>query len=220
MLLSAKRDRRLFTTVQALFEGVVYAVVFLWTPALAPHGEGIPHGLIFSLFMLACTGGAILGGQLLARNRKPEQYLQWVFLVSAVSMCIPVMYYAYNDYFPTPVQDIKGITFAGQLLFLSICTFEVCVGVFWPSMMSLRAKHLPDELRSTTMNCFRVALNLIVCMLLYSVRVVPLHFVFLTCGAVLLLGAWGCQQLVTAVTVDPAQCKMTILGHSPEEYNI
>lgn len=32
----------------------MYTFVFLWTPALSPAGEEIPHGVIFATFMLSC----------------------------------------------------------------------------------------------------------------------------------------------------------------------
>lgn len=37
--------------MQSLFEAAMYSFVFLWTPALSPNGEKIPHGTIFSCFM-------------------------------------------------------------------------------------------------------------------------------------------------------------------------
>ena len=31
--------------MQSLFEASMYSFVFLWTPALSPNGENIPHGV-------------------------------------------------------------------------------------------------------------------------------------------------------------------------------
>jgi hypothetical protein len=41
-------DRKVFLlgAMQALFEGSMYTFVFLWTPALSPNGEDIPHGCV------------------------------------------------------------------------------------------------------------------------------------------------------------------------------
>ena len=39
--------------LQSLFEAAMYTFVFLWTPALSPNGEKIPHGMIFACFMTA-----------------------------------------------------------------------------------------------------------------------------------------------------------------------
>merc|ERR1719242_77268 len=42
----------------AAFESSMYAFVFNWTPALDSGASGTPpHGLIFSMFMMACMCG-------------------------------------------------------------------------------------------------------------------------------------------------------------------
>ena len=52
----------------------------------------------------------------------------------------------------------------------AFCVFEFCVGLFWPSMMKQRAAHVPEEMRATIINFFRIPLNLFVCLVLYNVR--------------------------------------------------
>ncbi len=80
---------------------------------------------------------------------------------------------------PTPT----GITFEGQVQLVAFCVFEVVVGVFWPSMMTMRAHYVPEELRSTIINCFRIPLNLFVCIILYNVRkALACSFAFLLAG--------------------------------------
>jgi hypothetical protein len=66
---------------------------------------------------------------------------------------------------------LKGqpISAAGKMQLLAFCVFEVCVGVFWPSMMKMRATYVPEELRATIINLFRIPLNLFVCIVLYNV---------------------------------------------------
>lgn len=46
----------LLGAMQSLFEGSMYTFVFLWTPALSPSGEHLPHGQ----FANARTGNARL----------------------------------------------------------------------------------------------------------------------------------------------------------------
>ena len=36
------------------------------------------------------------------------------------------------------LRSVGGITFDGKLQLLAFCLFEVMVGVFWPSMMTMR----------------------------------------------------------------------------------
>jgi len=52
---------------------------------------------------------------------------------------------------------------------LGFCLFEVCVGVFWPSIMKMRSQYIPEESRATIMNFFRIPLNIFVCLVLYNV---------------------------------------------------
>ena len=62
-----------------------------------------------------------------------------------------------------------GISFQGQIQLVAFCVFEFCVGLFWPSMMKMRAAHVPEEMRATIINFFRIPLNLFVCIVLYHV---------------------------------------------------
>jgi MFS family permease len=55
--------------------------------------------------------------------------------------------------------ELKGqpITRSGQVQLVAFCVFEACVGVFWPTMMKMRADYVPEELRATIINIFRCA---------------------------------------------------------------
>ena len=64
-----------------------------------------------------------------------------------------------------------GISFQGQIQLIAFCVFEFCVGLFWPSMMKMRAAHVPEEMRATIINFFRIPLNLFVCIVLYNVSI-------------------------------------------------
>ncbi len=68
-----------------------------------------------------------------------------------------------------------GLSVQGQVQLLAFCVFEVIVGIFWPSMMTMRAHYVPEELRSTIINFFRIPLNLFVCIILYNVSGFGIH---------------------------------------------
>lgn len=55
--------------MQSLFEASMYTFIFLWTPALSPGGEKIPHGLVFACFMTACMAGSAAAGLLMRDPR-------------------------------------------------------------------------------------------------------------------------------------------------------
>ncbi|CAB3405720.1 unnamed protein product [Caenorhabditis bovis] len=136
--------------VQSLFEGSMYTFVLEWTPALtlAAHGDPIQHGYIFAAFMVATMIGSSIF-KLLQKRQKPEDFMRYVLMLAAVCLSMPIV-----------APDNLGLVFAGFLL------FEVCVGIFWPSMGCLRGAYVSEETRSTTLNLFRIPLNLIVIFIL------------------------------------------------------
>lgn len=66
-------------------------------------------------------------------------------------------------------DDATGLSLAGGVQLVAFCVFEVLIGMFWPSMMTLRARYVPEEQRSTIINIFRIPLNLFVCIILWKV---------------------------------------------------
>lgn len=181
--------------MQSLFEASMYSFVFLWTMAMSPNKEAIKHGLIFVNFMTACMAGSFLAGVLMKRSR-PEKFMKGVYFVAAAAMVVP-MALSVN-----PVKDpsLKGqpITLQGKLQLLAFCVFEVCVGIFWPSMMSMRAAYVPEELRATIINIFRIPLNAFVCIVLGNVEAVPLWCMFGLCVAFLGI-SFACQMRLDAM---------------------
>lgn len=181
----------LLGAIQSLFEGSMYTFVFLWTPALSPNNEDIPHGFIFATFMLSSMMGSSTASRLLTRPApRVESYMQIVFAISAATLFIPVITsvmppsliirfllcncFDANHDFPQflvpPSQDKGGsISFGGCIQLVGFCVFEACVGIFWPSIMKMRSQYIPEESRSTIMNFFRIPLNIFVCVVLYNV---------------------------------------------------
>ncbi|KAH9724283.1 Major facilitator superfamily domain-containing protein 5 [Citrus sinensis] len=177
----------LLGAIQSLFEGSMYTFVFLWTPALSPNDEEIPHGFIFATFMLASMLGSSLASRLMARSPpRVESYMQIVFVVSSVSLLLPIV----TSFLVAP-SNVKsgGISFSGSLQLLGFCTFEACVGIFWPSIMKMRSQYIPEEARSTIMNFFRIPLNIFVCVVLYNVDAFPITVMFGMCSIFLLVAS-------------------------------
>jgi hypothetical protein len=82
----------LLGAIQSLFEGSMYTFVFLWTPALSPNGEDIPHGFIFATFMLSSMLGSSIASRLMAQSSpKVESYMQIVFVISSASLLLPII---------------------------------------------------------------------------------------------------------------------------------
>ncbi|KAI3471245.1 hypothetical protein Pfo_027908 [Paulownia fortunei] len=201
----------LLGAIQSLFEGSMYTFVFLWTPALSPNDEEIPHGFIFATFMLASMLGSSIAARLLARNSvKVENYMQIVFVISSASLLLPIL----TNFLVTP-SKVKGggISFSSCLQILGFCAFEACVGIFWPSIMKMRSQYIPEEARSTIMNFFRIPLNIFVCIVLYNVSPLDLSYVF-THG-LCMNGCWA--LVVMAIT---SFCPFSLCINSPKLHSI
>lgn len=198
-------DKKVFLlgAMQALFEGSMYTFVFLWTPALSPNNEDIPHGFIFASFMLACMLGSSIAAKLMSKPNLPiEKYMQYVFAMSAVALLIPVWFHQQDLGTQTAEQksEAGGITFDGKIQLMGFLLFEICVGIFWPSIMSMRSKYIPEECRSTIMNIFRIPLNIFVCIVLYNVSAFPMESMFAMCSLFLGLCAVCQNQLCKVAT--------------------
>lgn len=190
-----KNDKRVFYlgAMQSLFEASMYSFVFLWTPALGPNGEDIPHGMIFATMMVACMVGSSIASRIMSRpDMKVERYMQGVFLISAGALAVPV----FIKFFGLG-EGVKGgpITFEGKIQMLGFLVFEAMVGIFWPSMMKMRSQYVPEEVRSTVMNFFRIPLNLFVCVILYNVALFPLSAMFAMCALFLVVAAFLQKKL-------------------------
>ncbi|XP_047148715.1 molybdate-anion transporter-like, partial [Vigna umbellata] len=190
----------LLGAIQSLFEGSMYTFVFLWTPALSPNDEEIPHGFIFATFMLASMLGSSLASRLMARSAlRVESYMQIVFAVSSAALMLPIL----TTFLVVPT-GVKGgnISFTGCIQLLGFCAFESCVGIFWPSIMKMRSQYIPEEARSTIMNFFRIPLNIFVCVVLYNVDAFPITVMFGMCS-IFLLVACILQRRLMAISDKP-----------------
>ncbi|TVU48634.1 hypothetical protein EJB05_08275, partial [Eragrostis curvula] len=206
----------LLGAIQSLFEGSMYTFVFLWTPALSPNEEDIPHGFIFATFMLSSMLGSSIASRLLARKLKVEGYMQIVFSISAVTLVMPVV-----TNFLVPPSSAKGgsISFGGCLQLLGFCTFEACVGIFWPSIMKMRSQYIPEEARSTIMNFFRIPLNLFVCVVLYNVNAFPITVMFGMCSIFLLMAAILQRRLMVVSDLHKSSTKAQEMVDEDEPLN-
>jgi len=177
----------LLGAIQSLFEGSMYTFVFLWTPALSPNEEDIPHGFIFATFMLSSMLGSSIASRLMARaSLKVESYMQIIFLISSATLLLPVVTGYLNI-----SQGEKGgsMSYGGCIQLFGFCVFEACVGIFWPSIMKMRSQYIPEEARSTIMNFFRIPLNVFVCIVLYNVSAFPITVMFGMCSIFLFMAS-------------------------------
>eukprot|EP01119_Soliformovum_irregulare_P011748 TRINITY_DN2976_c1_g1_i1.p1 TRINITY_DN2976_c1_g1~~TRINITY_DN2976_c1_g1_i1.p1 ORF type:complete len:430 (-),score=110.92 TRINITY_DN2976_c1_g1_i1:68-1357(-) len=167
--------------VQSLFEASMYTFVFMWTPALQTAWElkneavDLPFGLIFASYMVCIMIGSSLFGFLL-KYMSIEIIVGHLMAVSAISLLVPIFF-----------QDVVTVL-------ISFLVFEVCCGIYFPAMGTLRGKYIPEATRSAVTNFFRVPLNFLVVIVLVKVGDLENSTVFAITAIWLSLG-WLLQNL-------------------------
>merc|ERR1719203_2725750 len=155
-VLIRNRDILLCGIVSSVFEASMYVFVFMWTPAMTtltdPEKTGnaeLPFGLIFSTFMVCCMIGSSLFSIIINKYR-PEQIL--IFVVFIAMACF--MSFTFST--------------SSTLTYVSMCIFEISVGVYFPSMGTMKSAIVPEGQRSAIYNLYRVPLNFIVVLTLVT----------------------------------------------------
>lgn len=171
--------------IQSFFEGSMYVFVFMWTPALSTTSDyPIYHGWIFATFMICVLIGSSLFSLLLSHQLRVERFSLWMFTVAAASLLLP------------------AFTTSHSFRLASFCLFEVTVGMFWPSLGFMRSRYVPEEVRATVMNIFRIPLNLIVVAVLINIDNLTQSQVFALCFGCM-LPAVTCQWLLCRIVLAP-----------------
>ena len=140
------QDILLCGIISSLFEGSMYIFVFMWTPALRTLTQGkenLPFGLIFSTFMVSCMCGSSLFSVLIGKF-KGETLGVGVFAVASIAMALIA----------------KGTT--DTIAFVAMLLFEMCVGMYWPIMGTMKGYIVPEDKRAAIYNLYRIPLNFIV----------------------------------------------------------
>mmetsp|Transcript_6405 Transcript_6405/g.19426 ORF Transcript_6405/g.19426 Transcript_6405/m.19426 type:complete len:461 (+) Transcript_6405:23-1405(+) len=142
--------------IQSLFEGSMYTFVFMWSPTLMDDPmqdpTSIPFGLVFATFMVAAMLGSSIFGVLLRWGWSVVGVLKTLLALGAAALAVP--YFAQSRLY----------------LMLGFLVFEMCVGMYFPSIGTLRSEYIPEAHRSTIMNFFRVPLNFLVVIVLLKVK--------------------------------------------------
>lgn len=149
--------------VQSLFEAAMYIFVLQWPPALTTaitkaFGDGAvtPYGTVFSCFMACCLLGSTMFGYFTKKGTKTETFTAGMLSLATLAMA----------------GATAVTTSASQSLWALIASFflfEGCVGMYFPSIGTLRSKYIPDSHRSVIMNLFGIPLNALVVSVFLSI---------------------------------------------------
>jgi MFS family permease len=169
----------LLGAVQALFEGAMYIFVLQWPPlmkrAILSSAFGasaaVPYGSIFSCLMASCLVGSTAFSALQKRGVAVEKAAPFMLLSAAAAMI--------------SVTQLKTRSLLG--LSTAMFLFEACVGMYFPTIGTLRSKYLPDKYRSVIMNFFGIPLNLIVISVVLSSKLLGVDGALAVAAASMLL---------------------------------
>ena len=164
---------------QSCFEGAMYTFVFMWTPALKTVQESAAEisgsvleestsqylGLIFAVFMVCVMIGSSLFKHFSSKKENLYKIPLVMHFVAFISTGLTALFI-----------DNKTIVYAMFLI------FETAVGVFYPSYGVIKSEKIPEEIRSSVMNIFRIPLNAFVVILLIKIKFLSPKTVFIICS--------------------------------------
>ena len=164
----------------------------MWTPVLKsfivdpdPEGGELPYGVIFSTFMVSCMTGSSLFS-ILVQRFSVEKLGVGIFAVAAISML------------SVALRISETVSFIGLNL------FEVCVGLYFPTMGTMKGNIVPENKRAAIYSLYRIPLNFIVVVSLLADPTPSLAF------------AMNCVMISVAAVL---QCILAIRRHDNNEAN-
>jgi hypothetical protein len=191
------RDILLCGLISALFEGSMYIFVFCWTPLLKSFAgdKELPFGLIFSTFMVSCMTGSSVFSILVEKH-------------SVEKLAVPLLAFA------SVGMAIVGFGINESVSFVGMLFFEVCVGMYFPIMGTMKGGIVPEDKRAAIYNLYRIPLNFIV--LFSLLNDLPATFSFKMNAAMLAI-ATGLQFVLTKRRIPStgSQTKVSKAEQSP-----
>jgi len=178
--------------MQSLFEAAMYVFVLNWPPAVskavgsyfskfatdASSAISTPYGTVFSCFMACCLLGSTVFGQLTSSKKvdkdgKSKAVSTENFAVGMLGLATLAMGSATLSIAGKLPKLLSFLSSPGSLLAIlvsSLFVFESCVGMYFPTIGTLRSKYFPDSHRSVVMNLFGIPLNAMVVTVFLSIE--------------------------------------------------
>ena len=158
----------------------------MWTPLLKAfikdEDEELPFGVIFSTFMVCCMTGSSLFS-IVVEKYPIEKLAVALFGIGSLAMALVAL-------------SINETT-----SFIGMNIFEVCVGMYWPIMGTMKGSIVPEDKRAAIYNLYRIPLNFIV---LFSLLTDLKPVVSFVLTATMLAVATALQAILTKRRLDIA----------------
>lgn len=156
---------------------------------------GTPYGTIFSCFMACCLLGSTVFGRLTSSTKvdadgnskavSTESFAVGMLGVAALAMGSAAL--TVGSSAPRILSALTSLPLMSSVLgnlsalasspgailsvlMLSLFLFESCVGMYFPTIGTLRSKYFPDSHRSVVMNLFGIPLNAMVVTVFLSIE--------------------------------------------------
>lgn len=189
--------------VQSLFEGAMAIFVFVWTPTLlgacdSDEFKFASLGWIFASFMVAIMIGSQSFEYLTNTGRSVNWIARFNFGVSAIAMIISCIAAALS---PSECKDYSTSTI---FAYVGFAIFEICCGIYYPVISTLKSIYLPERSRAALMNFARIGLNAINILVLLFAGVFPNSVILFICF-VLCAGACAVQVFKLPITTSSPQ---------------
>jgi MFS transporter, MFS domain-containing protein family, molybdate-anion transporter len=191
----------------------MYIFVFYWSAAMksahdlshppdtassssSPESEThIPFGVIFATFMAAMMLGSLLFSHLSSRppsSLSSPTYLSLTGLKTTPSTLLTVSILLASSALLLPTL-VRSPSSSETLTFWSYCIFELCIGIYFPSMSAQKSRIVADGVRASIYGVLRIPLNVFVVVALTTTVEGREHRdkVFVICGGLLLGAAAG-----------------------------
>ncbi|ENI03609.1 hypothetical protein COCC4DRAFT_73291 [Bipolaris maydis ATCC 48331] len=177
------RDRNIMilALVSGFFEGSLFLFIFFKFPALklshqlSGSTDELPFGLIFAILMCSMMLGSLLHKHVsTSANPVPAQKML-IGILAVSSACF---------FIPGHFRDER-------LTLWCFCIFELCCGIYYPAMGSLKSKLIEDGSRASIYGILRIPLNVFVVLALSTTKEGEAHrdTVFTTCSVLLIVAA-------------------------------
>ncbi|KAF1965062.1 DUF791-domain-containing protein [Bimuria novae-zelandiae CBS 107.79] len=163
------------------FEGSLFLFIFFKFPALKLSHElsgsttDLPFGLIFAILMCCMMFGSMLYNNLSTSTTSLPTKQILIYTLAAASLCF---------FLPAHIRE-------ENIVLWCFCIFEMCCGIYYPAMGSLKSKLVEDGMRASVYTILRVPLNAFVVLALSMTREGEHHrnMVFTLCSGLLLAAA-------------------------------
>lgn len=178
--------------IQCTFEAAMSIFVLNQTIAIkaasarffGSEASSVPVDIIFCCYMSCCLIGSNLYAWLTDRFFRPERIMIFVLTIAAIALVL-------TSFIVSADSNIIGFF----ELSIAFFVFEICVGIYFPSISFIRSKYLPGKSQSIIMTIVAVCFNILVLSISLSAKVIGVTGAWATAGLLLFVAVLSLIQL-------------------------